>query len=99
MQTKIIGGFGLKFFKYKKLYSTYKIDDYIKISNILTKNKIEFTYHVKDIGCMTSLKAYRGGRGAYAADSGSMKEYTIYVNRNDYDRAGNVFGFPSRNYR
>lgn len=86
----------ISLFKYKRLYSTININDFIKVTDTLMKNQIDFTHRVKNLGYHKLFESHRRSKGTTSLDSDSIKEYIVYVNKSEYGKACNTFGLSDK---
>lgn len=73
----------------KELISTFDIQIQAEVRNILAQNGIEYTY--KTVNRRKSSPFFTGGTrvstGTYGENLSLMNEYTIFVVKDDYDKA------------
>ncbi|MBR5291777.1 MAG: DUF2007 domain-containing protein [Clostridia bacterium] len=71
-------------FNRRELITTFSMDAQAKFRSILSQNGIDYRIKTKS---NSSVSYARGRTGTYGQNPGLACQYTIYVHRNDYEKA------------
>ena len=72
----------ITFFNRKELFITFSNSEYIRIKNILSDNRIEYS-----VKCTNRQFWNRSRTGSFGLNSEYLYDYKIYVKREDYKKA------------
>lgn len=72
----------ITFFNRRELFTTFNIDEYVRIRSILSQNRIEYSVKIKNHAGFS-----RGHIGYAGINNDYTCQYIIYVKRNDFGRA------------
>lgn len=72
----------LTIFNRRELFTTFNIEEYIRLRGILQQNRIEFSVKIKN-----HAGSSRGHLGNMGINTDYAYQYVIYVKRNDFENA------------
>lgn len=77
----------------KELLITWNLAELSKIRDILASNHVEYTVKTRNMG-RTSLygAGSRARTGSFGINADAMYQYTVYVKREDHERARYMIG-------
>ena len=72
----------------KEIYTTLSFNDFAKAKEMLQINRINYDYKVVDQSGANMFESRRRQFGSLGLNADVIKQYYLYVHKNDYEKAG-----------